>query len=454
MNASDYVKFHNLKSNNYKRQIIEIDKGSVLSFIRNQDCSVFDFYACAFSLYVSRINRQKGCLLKTNIPSKGAGLKTILKMDLNSDSSFTDYLHQFDSVYGEAISHTKVSIENFMDEDLSYYSVYDFSDLNENICIYNGDGSALTLNIYDGYLEILYNEDLFSDIYIEHMADNIKSLINNVVEFPNHLLKDVNILSDNEEKLISDFCRGEDADVDDDLLVSRYFRRHALENPDAIAIDDGVNQVSYDLEFDKVAFKSFLNKAGISENVFFTSVFSYALSQFVNGNKVIFTIIENGRDRFNENFIGMTSNVMPIVIDCKDQSINSYVGDVADTVYGVLRHSYYPILLLYQKYDFVVDILFQYVPNWIADDFTADIVEIENINADEIYNYILNRFSDFLTELLVQVYQNGDDYTLFITHSNKYSDKMVEDFKNMFITILLNIINADTSSSILSDTLE
>ena len=185
---------------------------------------------------------------------------------------------------------------------------------------------------------------------------------------------------------------------------------------------------SYDLKFDKGAFNSFLSNAGISENVLFTGIFSYALSQFVNGNKVIFTIVENGRDRFKENFIDMTSNVMPMVIDCKGQCISSYIGDVADTVYGVLRHNYYPILLLYQKYDFEVNILFQYVPNWITDDFTEGIAEIESINSEEIYK-------------------------LFITHSNRFSDKMVEDFKNMYMTILSNIINADTSSD-LKDTLK
>ena len=215
---------------------------------------------------------------------------------------------------------------------------------------------------------------------------------------------------------------------------------------------EGYSMSSYDLKFDKTTFKSFLRNTGISENVLFTCVFSYTLSQFVNGNKVIFTMIENGRDRFDENFIGMTSNVMPVVIDCNKQSINSYIDDVADTVYGVLRHSYYPILLLYQKFDFEVNILFQYVPNWIADDFAEDI-EIENINSEEIYNYVLNEFSDNLTEFFVQVYRNGDDYTLFITHSNKYSDKMVEDFKDMYMSILSNIINADISSD-LSDVLK
>ena len=222
------------------------------------------------------------------------------------------------------------------------------------------------------------------------------------------------------------------------------------DNPSA----EGYGSSSYNLEFDKAAFKSFLRNEGISKNVLFTGVFSYALSHFVNGNKVIFTIIENGRDRFSEKFIGMTSNVMPVVIDCNDQCISSYLQDVAGTVYGVLRHSYYPILLLYQKYDFEVNILFQYVPNWIADDFTEGNVEIGGINSEEIYNHILNQFSDFLTEFLVQIYENGDDYTLFISHSNRFSDKMVEDFANMYMTILSGIINADATSSSLSDTLK
>ena len=85
--------------------------------------------------------------------------------------------------------------------------------------------------------------------------------------------------------------------------------------------------------------------------------------------------------------------------------------------------------------------------------FAEDIAEIEDINSEEIYNYVLNEFSDFLTEFFVQVYQSGDDYMLFITHSNKFSDKMVEDFKNIYLLILSNIINSDMSSA-LSDTLK
>ena len=210
---------------------------------------------------------------------------------------------------------------------------------------------------------------------------------------------------------------------------------------------EGYSTSTWDLKFDKMVFKSFLNNAGISENVLFTSVFAYALAQFVDGDKVLFTMIENGRDRFNENFIGMTSNVMPLVADCKDRSINSFMKDMADAVYGISRHSYYPIVLLYQKYDFEVNILFQFVPNWIADDFN-NVEGIDDIGSEEIMNHILNSHGDQITEFFVQIYQNGENYRLIITNSNKYSNNLIEDFKETYTSILSNIINANLHSNL------
>ena len=105
--------------------------------------------------------------------------------------------------------------------------------------------------------------------------------------------------------------------------------------------------------------------------------------------------------------------------------------------------------MLYQKYDIEIGILFQYVPNWIADDFDS-IGDIGDVGAEKIINILLNSFSDFLTEFFVQVYQNGDDYSLLISHSNKYSDRMINDFKDAFISILSNIINTSGASDLSS----
>ena len=198
------------------------------------------------------------------------------------------------------------------------------------------------------------------------------------------------------------------------------------------------------LNIDKEAFKSFLRETGTTENIFFTSVFAYALSQLFSGDNVLISIIENGRDILNENFIGMTSNVMPLVLDCHDQSIESFVDYMSKMVFGVTRYSFYPILYLYLNYNFEVKTLFQYVPKWIADELT----DIEDISSSEIVNTVLNSYDDFLTELFVQVHQTDDNYRLIIINSNKYSKESMQKLQDAFTTIISNIFDADKSSNI------
>ena len=76
----------------------------------------------------------------------------------------------------------------------------DFSDLEENL-VKNGEGSALSLNVYGDSLELVYNSDLFSDIYISHMGENIRSLVCNVLDSPIQKSKDLDILSEDEKDL-------------------------------------------------------------------------------------------------------------------------------------------------------------------------------------------------------------------------------------------------------------
>ncbi|WP_407431868.1 amino acid adenylation domain-containing protein [Methanobrevibacter sp.] len=247
-NASTNAKFHNLKQDKYKSQIINTPKDSVLSFIKNNNCSLFDFYGSIFSLYLSYIDRLKGCLLKTIIPSDNSNLfdkNTLLKIDVKDNDSFSDLLNEFNSSFKNALNHTKIDIDNYLDENFSYYSIYNFKELNKNITIYNGENSALTLNIYENSIELIYNCDLFSDVYIEHMIGNIESLINNILNSPNQLICDIDILSNEEKALLSDYCKGKTVEFDKNKYLSNAFRENAIKYPDAIAVDDGINKITF-----------------------------------------------------------------------------------------------------------------------------------------------------------------------------------------------------------------
>ena len=133
-------------------------------------------------------------------------------------------------------------------------------------------------------------------------------------------------------------------------------------------LSEGPGVIDLALDFDYDLFKSFIINSDISENVLFTGVFAYTLSRFVGSDKVLFNIIENGRDRFNNfNSIGMYVNTLPLLVDCKNQEILSFMEHMSDSVYGVMKYNYYPFRVLANEYDIDSSILFQFFPDWIGD---------------------------------------------------------------------------------------
>ena len=69
IDVGDYVKFFNIKSNNYKTIKIPLENKTFSNFLKDDEITKFDFITSIFSLYLSRIDNTKGCLLKTNIRS-------------------------------------------------------------------------------------------------------------------------------------------------------------------------------------------------------------------------------------------------------------------------------------------------------------------------------------------------------------------------------------------------
>jgi hypothetical protein len=53
----------------------------------------------------------------------------------------------------------------------------------------------------------------------------------------------------------------------------------------------------------------------------------------MGSDKVLFNIVENGRDRFNNfNSIGMYVNTLPLLVDCKNQEIPSFMEYMSNRV--------------------------------------------------------------------------------------------------------------------------
>ena len=261
-------KFHNIKSSDYNNIKILYNNEQLTKFLTENNLNKFVYFTGVFSLYLSRIDRTNGCILNTVTSNENTAFenKTLLNIKYLKNAPFIDYLNQIKKDYDLASEHTKVDISNYLDEKLSYYSIYDLINF-ENISILNGGGSALTLNIYDEYIDLIYNKELFTDVYIEYMAANLESLIENILKSPNQLCCDVDILSDDEKELISNYSYGGFTSIDEDRTLAVALRENAANNPDFIAIDDGVNRVSYgDMEksSNSIAW-DLVNNYGVSE---------------------------------------------------------------------------------------------------------------------------------------------------------------------------------------------
>ena len=196
--AEDYIKYFNIKSNNYRNISFSFDDDSLSNFLKNHKISKYNFFTAIFSLYLSRFDSTEGCLLKSSINRNevvfGSQTKnTLLLIDYYKNDTFKQYLDIISDVYEEAMSHTRVNIENYVDRSF-YYSIHDFTNLNE-IAVKNGEGSALTFNIYQNSIDIIYNYEVFSKIYIEYLIENIKHLVDNVLEGINQRCGDLEFLS-------------------------------------------------------------------------------------------------------------------------------------------------------------------------------------------------------------------------------------------------------------------
>ena len=231
------------------------------------------------------------------------------------------------------------------------------------------------------------------------------------------------------------------AEIDEAKSFYEYMLVDSGETNALLDVVDADGPGYYYIELD-VNVSEVLSKYSINENVLFTSVFAYTLSRFTGSNKVLFNIIENGRNKFN-NFdsVGMFVNTLPVLIDCKNQKISSFMKNVAGLIYGVMRYNYYPFRLLSKEYNIDSSILFQYMPDWIGG------MEVEFNNDNSVRNFI-EYDGELIADLSVEVIQNEGIHVLLVRYCDKYSSDFIKHFAESYKLILQEILDADKLSDI------
>ncbi|WP_296891257.1 AMP-binding protein, partial [uncultured Methanobrevibacter sp.] len=342
----------------------------------------------------------------------------ILKMCIN-DSYSVPYL-----VKG---NNPKIKVKNDADERFINNFITEGFDLKTRLCkfLINEKPDKYELScvfhhlIFDGLSKSVFKQDL------------LNILNGNKIDIDDSFLK---ISAFNQQIQKTDEY-GEAKDYYDSMLAESDEIETLLND----VTSDGPGMCEHELDIDLKQFNEFISKNYINENVLFTSVFAYTLSRFTGNDKVLFNIVENGRDRFN-NFdsIGMFVNTLPILADCKNQSVSTFISTMSDLIYSVMRYNYYPFRLLANEHNINANIIFQYLPDWFNENNTDDLD-----NAD-----LIKDSQDMISDLSVIVDRKDDNYTLNIIYSNKYSEKTIKRIIDAYNLILSQIINANNLSDI------
>ena len=120
--------------------------------------------------------------------------------------------------------------------------------------------------------------------------------------------------------------------------------------------------------------KSFLSQHSITANQFFCSAFAYTLSRFAGSSKILFNIIDNGRGHFDlSKSIGMFAQTLPLLIDCNNQNISSFLDYTSNLIKTTIKYDLYPFHILAKEYEIKSNIIFQY-----SHDLFNSLIKYEN----------------------------------------------------------------------------
>ena len=120
---------------------------------------------------------------------------------------------------------------------------------------------------------------------------------------------------------------------------------------------------------DNEVLSSFLQNNSLTHNQFFASVFAYTLSRFTGSSKVLFNLLEDGRGHIDlSESVGMFVKTLPVLMDCKNQSVASFLDYSSTLINTLMKYDLYPFHVLVNEYDLNTNISFQYSHNLFKND--------------------------------------------------------------------------------------
>ncbi|WP_039913290.1 non-ribosomal peptide synthetase [Cellvibrio mixtus] len=242
----------------------------IITFARQLQVTPFTLFCAAFALLLQKYTDQKHILLGTVTAGReehplqniwGMFVNTlVLKLDINNNLSFADYLQAVQTEVLESFAHQQYPFDQLVQKldvprDTSRNPIFDVMftylvmDTPKNLLGleeftpyktgYSSAKNDLTLNGYELDGKILFNLEyctrIFSRVRIERMAGHFKNLVRQIISQPNHSLQNLSILGRDEfAQLVHGFNQTV-ADYPRDQSIAQVFREQALKTPDDLA---------------------------------------------------------------------------------------------------------------------------------------------------------------------------------------------------------------------------
>ena len=181
---------------------------------------------------------------------------------------------------------------------------------------------------------------------------------------------------------------------------------------------------------------SFASEMGLTVGSLLNAVFAYTYSRFTGSDKVYYTFSEHGRhEEYSQDALGMFVRTIPLIVDCKNTSVNEYLTGVSDLILDSMVNSVYPFRLLAHEFN---------IDNSVSFEYNYDLNKNLSIGDDIAFSDDAYEVSDFYCV----VNDLEDGFLVNLSHCEKYSQATIARFANAFKEILIQILSKKDLSDI------
>ena len=184
--------------------------------------------------------------------------------------------------------------------------------------------------------------------------------------------------------------------------------------------------------------EEFTQNNNITVGTFLNAVFAYTYSRFIGSSKVYYNFVEHGRhEKYIQDSLGMFACTTPILVDCKNDDVKTYMDYFSDLVLNSMLSNDYPFRLLEKEFDLNNTVLFEY---------NFDLNDVSDIGNDII---IKDNFKDSFSEFFCVINDLDDGYVIHVIHADMFSRDTAVSFVRLYAQILTQMLDKENLDDVI-----